>query len=79
MTDEKISPLNRDRSHITHIGQALPQVAVHSVLVAVALQVSDDANLKSLRSEEVPQHIQNACTLKTKYIHASKKKEQYET
>lgn len=51
---------------ITHISQALPQVAVHCVLVAVALQVSDDADLKGLRSEEVPKHVQNARSLKKK-------------
>lgn len=50
---------------MAHIGQALPQVAVDGVLVAVALQVSDDANLKSLRSQEVSQHIQNTCPLKS--------------
>lgn len=50
----------------THTSQALPQVAVDSVLVAVALEVSDDANLKGLRSQEVPQHIQDTCSLKKK-------------
>lgn len=48
----------------THISQALPQVAVDSVLVAIALKVSDNANLKGLWSQKVPQHVQNTSSLK---------------
>lgn len=58
---------------LTHISQTLPQVAVDSVLVAVALQVLDDANFKGVWSQEVSQHIQNACSLQ------EKAKENYET
>lgn len=50
----------------THIGQALPQVTVDRVLVAVAFEVADDADLKDIRSHEVPQHVQDTRSLNRK-------------
>lgn len=37
----------------TYISQTLPQVTVDSVLVAVALEVSDNANLEGIRCQEI--------------------------
>lgn len=50
----------------THIAQAFPQVTVDGVLVAVAFEVADDADLKDIRCHEVPQHVQDARSLNRK-------------
>ena len=44
----------------THVGEALPQVAVDGVLVAIATEVADDALVEGLCRQEVPQHVQDA-------------------
>lgn len=49
-----------------HISQALPQVTVDSVLVAVAFEVADDADLEGVRRQEVPQHVEDAGSLNGK-------------
>lgn len=51
-----------------HSGQTLPQVCVDGVLVAVAFQISNDPLLKHIRAQELPQHVQDTCTL-TKHTH----------
>lgn len=38
-------------------------MTVDGVLVAVAFEVADDADLKGVRCQEVPQHVEDTCSL----------------
>ena len=49
----------------THVGEALPEVAIDGVLVAVATEVADDALIEGLSGQEVPQHVQDAGPLRS--------------
>ena len=49
----------------THVGEALPEVAIDGVLVAVATEVADDALIEGLWGQEVPQHVQDAGPLRS--------------
>lgn len=60
-----------------HISQALPQVTVDGVLVAVAFQVADDADLEGVRRQEVPQHVEDARSLSEESKNKNKTKQKF--
>lgn len=44
---------------MTYVRQAVPEISIHRVLIAVFLQVKYNPKVKHFRGQEVSQHVQN--------------------
>lgn len=43
----------------TYIGQTVPEISIHSILVTVFLQVTYNPKIKHFRGQKISQHVQN--------------------